>query len=367
MARPRFPFLARLRQRPAGLRWTDHDSGFWSATGRTGTDWEIQWFPASERYGITVAHWDHPDWWAGTLEEAKRMAAEIDARPPIPPEEWIDEKPLVEYEGDQCEPWETQKRPLVDPCPDCGSAEEPEPVKPRKQTVQWWDDPSPYWRCPGCGSSRGDVPDSPYPESFSLGFMAPRLTSRFDAAVSFAREKHIVQVRKGTQIPYLAHLIAVAAIVLEGGGSEDHAIAALLHDVAEDQGGEEALAEIRVRFGDEVEEIVRSCSDTFAEAKPPWRARKEAYLAHLEDPATTEGALLVSLADKLHNAHAIVFDLRTEGEALWSRFSSPNGGADQLWYYRSLADAFTRRRPGALAEELDRTVTEMERLSGAET
>jgi (p)ppGpp synthase/HD superfamily hydrolase len=192
--------------------------------------------------------------------------------------------------------------------------------------------------------------------------MATRLTPRFDAAVALARDLHDGQLRKGTEIPYLSHLLAVAGIVLEAGGSEDEAIAALLHDDPEDAGGRATLAAIRERFGDEVAAIVDACTDTYEEPKPDWPARKRAYVAHLEGPATPDGALLVSLADKLHNARAIVFDLRVERDALWARFRTGSGPA-QLWYYRALADVFLRRRPGPLAEELDRTVREMERLA----
>jgi len=192
--------------------------------------------------------------------------------------------------------------------------------------------------------------------------MPTRLTPRFDAAVALARDLHDGQVRKGTETPYLSHLLAVASIVLEAGGSEDDAIAALLHDGPEDAGGRATLATIQERFGDEVAGIVDACTDTYEEPKPDWSARKQAYLAHLEDPATPDGALLVSLADKLHNARAIAFDLRVHGDALWERFRT-GSGPSQLWYYRSLADVFLRRRPGALAEELDRTVGEIERLA----
>ena len=122
--------------------------------------------------------------------------------------------------------------------------------------------------------------------------MPTRLTPRFDAAVALARDLHDGQVRKGTETPYLSHLLAVASIVLEAGGSEDEAIAALLHDAAEDAGGRATLATIRERFGDEVAAIVDACTDTYEEPKPDWSARKQAYLAHLEDPATTDGALL---------------------------------------------------------------------------
>jgi len=187
------------------------------------------------------------------------------------------------------------------------------------------------------------------------------LTPRFDEAVTEARRLHGGQRRKGTDIPYVAHLMSVAAIVLEDEGSEDEAIAALLHDAIEDVPGEGTEEFIRERFGARVAEIVLACSDATTHPKPPWRGRKERYLAHLEE--ADPGVLRVSLADKLHNARAILYDLRTVGDALWSRFTAASA-TDQLWYYRSLADVFSRRKPGPLADELQRVVDEIEALAG---
>ena len=141
-----------------------------------------------------------------------------------------------------------------------------------------------------------------------------RSGQRFIAAVEEASRYHAGQLRKGTEVPYLAHLLSVAALVLEDGGSEDEAIAALLHDAVEDAGGRRTLEAIRERFGDEVAMIVMACSDTDATPKPPWRARKESYLAHLADETTPASVLRVSLADKLHNARAILSDYRILGE-----------------------------------------------------
>jgi hypothetical protein len=182
------------------------------------------------------------------------------------------------------------------------------------------------------------------------------LTDRFDAALTFARERHGTQIRKGTEITYVAHLLAVAALVLEDGGDEDAAIAGLLHDVAEDAGGEAVLVEIEGRFGEEVRRIVAACSDTFEDPKPDWRIRKRRYLAHLRD--ADDAVLRVSLADKLHNARSIVSDVRVEGDALWSRFNTGRA-ADQLWYYRTLADIALERRPGVRTDDLDTAVCEM--------
>jgi (p)ppGpp synthase/HD superfamily hydrolase len=191
------------------------------------------------------------------------------------------------------------------------------------------------------------------------------LTSRFEAAVIYALHVHGGQTRKGTSIPYVSHLLSVAGLVLEQkGADEDLAIAALLHDAVEDQGGTERLADIRGRFGDRVAAIVKSCGDSETSSraeKKPWRARKECYLDHLRIQPD-EGALLVSAADKLHNARAILADYRTHGEQLWSRFNS--GRDDQLWYHRSLVEIFQQRRV-PLAEELGRVVGELQRLAGA--
>ena len=186
------------------------------------------------------------------------------------------------------------------------------------------------------------------------------LSTRFEEALIFATRLHAKQTRKGTNIPYVAHLLAVTSIVFENGGTEDEAIAALLHDAVEDQGGAATREEIRRRFGDTVVAIVDGCTDAEVIPKPPWRARKEAYIAHVRKaPASVR---LVSAADKLHNARAILADYRELGESLWKRF---NGGKEgTLWYYRSLVDAFRAGGTTPLIEELDRVVSEIEQLSG---
>jgi (p)ppGpp synthase/HD superfamily hydrolase len=180
-----------------------------------------------------------------------------------------------------------------------------------------------------------------------------QLTSRFDDALRFAHELHRNQTRKGTPIPYFAHLMTVSALVIEHGGTEDQAIGALLHDAAEDQGGEPTLASIRQRFGDAVAQIVHDCTDAWVDPKPEWRPRKEAYLAAL--PKKSPHSLLVSLADKTHNAEAILFDYRALGDDLWSRFNG--GAAGTRWYYRSLADVFAQALPCRLSDRLGRAVS----------
>jgi GTP pyrophosphokinase len=187
------------------------------------------------------------------------------------------------------------------------------------------------------------------------------LSPRFEEALIFATRLHATQTRKESGTPYIAHLLAVSALVLEYGGDEDQAIAALLHDAVEDQGGAATREAIRARFVDRVTAIVDGCTDADTQPKPPWRARKEAYLAHLPDaPAEVR---LVSAADKLHNARSVLADYRQVGEAVWARFRG--GKAGTLWYYRALLTAYRAAGTDPLVEELDRTVTELERLVAA--
>jgi (p)ppGpp synthase/HD superfamily hydrolase len=192
------------------------------------------------------------------------------------------------------------------------------------------------------------------------------LTDRFDRALLYAIHIHGGQVRKGTTIPYIAHLLAVAATVLEYNGSEDMAIAALLHDAGEDRGGEPRLSDIRNRFGDRVADIVRFCSDTVVNAaagqeKEDWHIRKTRYLKHL--CLVDHETLLISLSDKVHNARSILRDLRKPeiGIAVWDRFKNPR--KDTLWSYRELANAFMKYLPGQLANELSEIVDELEKVN----
>lgn len=178
------------------------------------------------------------------------------------------------------------------------------------------------------------------------------LTTRYDEAFQYAHDLHRTQTRKGTKIPYISHLLTVSALVVEHGGTEDQAIGALLHDAAEDQGGAKTLDEIRRRFGDAVAQIVYDCTDAWIEPKPDWRPRKEAYLATL--PGKPTQSLLVSLADKTHNAEAILFDYRVLGDQLWQRFTG--GAAGTRWYYNALAEVFLQALPGRLSDRLSRAV-----------
>jgi GTP pyrophosphokinase len=190
---------------------------------------------------------------------------------------------------------------------------------------------------------------------------APPLGPRFADAFGFAAEAHATQQRKGKTTPYIAHLLSVAGLVIEHGGDEDTAIAGLLHDAVEDQGGRPMLERIRDRFGDRVAGIVEQCSDTDVVPKPPWEERKRAYVAAI--PHKTPEALLVSLADKVHNAREILDDYREDGEPLWDRFKGGREGT--LWYYRALTDAFRGRTPDALWQCLEETVVTLEKLAGA--
>lgn len=186
-------------------------------------------------------------------------------------------------------------------------------------------------------------------------------SERFDRALVHAHDLHRNQRRKGGGAPYVSHLLGVASIVIEHGGTEDQAIAALLHDAGEDAGGDPTVVEIGRRYGPVVESIVRACSDTLDAKKPAWRARKERYVAHLAD-APAE-ALLVSLADKVYNARSIVMDLREEGPSAFDKFTGNLDGT--LWYYRALVAALEPRIPGPLVEELRRQVDAMHELAGA--
>lgn len=167
------------------------------------------------------------------------------------------------------------------------------------------------------------------------------VSQRFHDALAYASKLHARQRRKGTMIPYVTHLLAVTSIVLEAGGTEDEAIAALLHDGPEDQGGEKTLEEIRGRFGDRVANTVAECSDTFEDPKPEWEKRKRDYIERLAH--ADESTLLVSAADKLHNARATLRDVRERGQIVWRRFSATR--EQTLANYRNLVSAYQRARP----------------------
>ena len=187
----------------------------------------------------------------------------------------------------------------------------------------------------------------------------PRLTGQFSKALVYAELKHHSQVRKGGDIPYVGHLLSVAGLVINDGGSEDQAIAALLHDAVEDAGGPATLQEIRANFGEDVARIVEECSDTDKQPKPPWRQRKQDYIDHLAEVGAD--TLLVSVADKLDNARSMLRDYQEHGPQLWQRFSVKNPH-DHLWYYGELLKAYRSRDCKSwMVDELGRVVDELGR------
>jgi len=189
-----------------------------------------------------------------------------------------------------------------------------------------------------------------------------KLSEKFEEALVYATQAHGNQMRKKTGIPFVAHILGVTAIALEYGASETEAISALLHDTVEDCGGADRLRDIREKFGDDVAGIVDGCTDTYETPKPPWLERKRAYIEHLKD--SDSSTRLVSASDKLHNTRAILAELRRHGTDVFDRFGGKKDGT--LWYYRTLVTAFREHGNHTdLIGELDRVVTEIEKLTGA--
>jgi (p)ppGpp synthase/HD superfamily hydrolase len=186
----------------------------------------------------------------------------------------------------------------------------------------------------------------------------PKLTARFEAALVYAHQLHRHQIRKASGTPYIAHLLSVTALVLEDGGSEDEAIAALLHDAVEDQGGQATREEIKQRFGETVVAIVDGCTESDTIPKPPWRDRKQRYLEQLRQGSPS--VRRVALADKLHNARTILFDYQQHGENVWSAFSAGKEGV--LWFYHSLLQLYPLTQSSPMVEELKQVVEEIEQL-----
>lgn len=182
------------------------------------------------------------------------------------------------------------------------------------------------------------------------------MTHRFDDALQFAARSHRDQWRKATRIPYISHLLGVCSLVLDHGGDEDQAIAALLHDAVEDQGGDAMLATISDRYGPRVAAIVLACSDSTDQTTEPWKTRKERYLAGIADKS--DDATLVTACDKLHNATAILNDLDAVGVAVFDRFTAGRDGT--LWYYRGLAQALCARLPGPLTDRFANVVARID-------
>ena len=184
----------------------------------------------------------------------------------------------------------------------------------------------------------------------------PKLSNRFEQALVYAAQVHENQVRKGSDIPYLSHLLSVAALVLEDGGDEDEAIAGLLHDAVEERGSLEIREAILVQFGERVASIVDACTESCTIPKPPWRDRKLRYIEQMRHASPS--VLRVSMADKLHNARSILADRDREGEAVWDKFKG--GKAGTLWFYRSLLEIYRLGGSNFLLSEIDRTVDRLE-------
>ncbi|HYL09146.1 MAG TPA: HD domain-containing protein [Candidatus Acidoferrales bacterium] len=196
-------------------------------------------------------------------------------------------------------------------------------------------------------------------QSSAKSTAGPKLTGRFIRALGYSARVHAHQMRKGKDRPYIGHLLGVASIVIEHGGDEDQAIAALLHDAVEDQGGRPRLEEIRRKFGSRVARMVDGCTDAYSDPKPEWHARKKAYVERIRrEPAEIQ---LISAADKLHNAREVLADFRLVGDAVWSRFKGGKEGT--LQYYRQMVDALSESGRTPLVDELARVVSKLERLA----
>lgn len=192
---------------------------------------------------------------------------------------------------------------------------------------------------------------------------AVELSASYRDALDYAWRLHGAERRKAGEVPTLAHLLGVSALVLGAGGTEAEGIAALLHDAAEDHGGVQRLDDIRRRFGSDVAEIVRLCSDSLEEdpgAKAPWWPRKVGYVHRLDALPPLAPALTVAAADKLDNARSLLHEYRIDGEAVWARFDAASGRAGQLWYYGRLATMFEARLAGdPRRAQLARQLTEV--------
>lgn len=193
-----------------------------------------------------------------------------------------------------------------------------------------------------------------------MSFPAVSLSDQFQKAFDYAFKLHRDQIRKGSNIPYLSHLLAVTALVMEDGGDEEEAIAALLHDAVEDQGGLETLNHIKVHFGERVASIVEECSDSFTTPKPPWRVRKSKYLEKLS--TASPSVLKVSLADKLHNIRSLILAYQKEGQAIWSNFRGGKEGT--MWYYHQLSIIFHRHGENVMLAEFDHALSQLDQLIG---
>lgn len=186
-------------------------------------------------------------------------------------------------------------------------------------------------------------------------------SSRFEDALVFSNQVHASQKRKGSGAPYFAHIMGVTALVLEDGGSEEEAIAALLHDSAEDQGGKAMLAAIRDKFGEKTARIVEECSDTLVAPKPPWKKRKENHLRVLE--TASDETIRIMLADKVYNARNLLRGLTEHGDQVWENFKGGRDGT--LWYFRQMHTLFSQRHSGYMLNEFTRLIQAIETFPAA--
>lgn len=182
-----------------------------------------------------------------------------------------------------------------------------------------------------------------------------KLTTKFEQALIYATQLHAKQTRKVDKIPYISHLMSVSALILEAGGSEDEAIAGLLHDAVEDQGGKATREEIRQKFGVTVVEIVDGCTETDITPKPPWKQRKIDYIENIRNGS--DSVKLVSLADKLHNARSLLIGYRNQGDKLWDYFSGSK--EDKLWFYGELLKIYQQSCVNFMTVELERILEEL--------
>jgi (p)ppGpp synthase/HD superfamily hydrolase len=182
-----------------------------------------------------------------------------------------------------------------------------------------------------------------------------KLTDKFESALIYATRLHANQTRKISGVPYVAHLLSVAALVLEAGGTEEEAIAGLLHDAVEDQGGQSTRDEIRQRFGETVVTIVDGCTESDTYPKPPWEERKKKYLYNLRHASPS--VRRVSLADKLHNARSLLADYQQHGSSIWNQFKAGQEGT--LWFYQQLQQVYSASGSDFLTQEFSRVVQEL--------
>lgn len=185
--------------------------------------------------------------------------------------------------------------------------------------------------------------------------MHTKLTEKFESALVYATRLHADQKRKISGVPYISHLLSVAALVIEAGGTEEEAIAALLHDSIEDQGGKPTREDIRQQFGETVVAIIDGCTEWDTPPKPPWLERKTRYLDKLRHASPS--VRLVSLADKLHNARSLLADWRQHGDVIWTEFSS--GKDKTLWFYQSLVQVYHQTNADWMTQELEQVVSQL--------